>query len=140
MIEMKLEDALIAARAALEKAVEMNKPMTASVVDESGRLVVTLRGDGTGFLTTETSRAKAVASVNFKRPTIDMVDLAKSNPFWTHVATVSRAEALPTGGAVPIVRGGRVIGAIGCGGGTPEEDHICAEHGALAIVDNRVTL
>lgn len=133
MIDINLETALRAAQAALAKAAQMNKPMTASVVDESGRLVVTLRGDGTGFLTADTSRAKAVASANFKRPTLDMVELAKANPFWTHVPTVSRGDALTTGGAVPIVRGGRVIGAIGCGGGTPEEDHICAQAGAEAV-------
>lgn len=130
MIEMNLETALRVAQAALTKAAEMNKAMTATVVDEAGRLVVTLRGDGTGFLTTETSRAKALAAASFRRPTLDMVELAKSNPFWTHVPTVSRGEALPTGGAVPIMRGGRFIGAIGCGGGTPEEDHVCALAGA----------
>lgn len=133
MIEMNLETALRAAQGALAKAAEMNKPMTASVVDEAGRLVVTLRGDATGFLTTETSRAKALAAANFKRPTLDMVELAKTNPFWTQVPTVSRGDALTTGGAVPIVRGGRVIGAIGCGGGTPEEDHVCALAGANLV-------
>lgn len=133
MIEMNLDTALRAAQAALAKAAEMNKPMTASVVDESGRLVVTLRGDGTGFLTADTSRAKAVASAAFKRPTMDMVELVKTNLFWSHVPTVARGEALTTGGAVPIVRGGRVVGAIGCGGGTPEEDHICAQAGAAAV-------
>jgi len=130
MIEMNLETALRVAQAALTKAAEMNKAMTATVVDEAGRLVVTLRGDGTGFLTTETSRAKALAAASFRRPTLDMVELAKSNPFWTHVPTVSRGEALPTRGAVPKMRGGRFIGAIGCGGGTPEEDHVCALAGA----------
>lgn len=130
MIEMNMDTALRAAQTALAKAAQMNKTMSASVVDEAGRLVVTLRGDGAGFLTTETSRAKAMASASFRRPTMDMVELAKTNPFWTHVSTVTRGEALPTGGAVPILRGGRVIGAIGCGGGTPEEDHICAEAGA----------
>ena len=42
-------------------------------------------------------------------------------------------EILPSIGAVPIVKGGRVIGAIGCGGGTGEQDHECAEAGAAAV-------
>ncbi len=132
MIELTLELAGRAARAALKKAGEMKKSMTVSVVDEAGRLVITMKGDGTGFLTTETSRAKAVAAANFKRPTMDMVELQKTNPFWSHIPAISRGEALPTGGAVPIVQGGRIIGGIGCGGGTPEEDHECAMAGANA--------
>jgi glc operon protein GlcG len=133
MIELNLDMAQRAAQAALAKAAEMKKPMTVAIVDEAGRLVLTLRGDGTGFLTTDTSRAKAVAAANFKRATMDMVELQKTNPFWTHIPAITHGDALPTGGAVPIMLNGRVIGGIGCGGGTPEEDHQCALAGAAAI-------
>lgn len=132
MIELTLEMAERGARAALAKAAEMKKSMTVSIVDEGGRLVLTLRGDGTGFFTTETSRAKAVAAAAFKRATLDMAELHKSNPFWSHIPAITCGEALPTGGAVPIIANGRVIGGIGCGGGTPEEDHVCAIEGAKA--------
>jgi glc operon protein GlcG len=134
MIEMTLGIAERTARAALAKAAAMNIAMTTSVVDEAGRLVLTLRGDLTGFFTTETSRAKAVAAAAFRRSTRDLVEMQKTNPvFWAAVPAVSRGEALPSTGAVPIVVGGRVIGAIGCGGGTPDEDHECAMAGAAAV-------
>jgi uncharacterized protein GlcG (DUF336 family) len=134
MIEMTLDTAERAARAALAKAAAMNIPMTISVVDEASRLVLTMRGDGAGFLTTETSRAKAVAAVAFKRSTRELVELQKTNPvFWAALPAVSRGEALPSTGAVPIVAAGRVIGAIGCGGGTPDQDHECATAGASAV-------
>jgi glc operon protein GlcG len=139
MIEMTLEIAQRAAKAALDKATEMNKFMSVSVVDESGRLVLTLKGDAAGFLTTETSRAKAVAAASFKRATMDMVELQKTNPFWNHVPVISRGEALPTGGAVPVMMNGRVIGGIGLGGGTPEEDHVCAMAGAAAVAASNTT-
>lgn len=133
MLEMTLEIAERAAHAALAKAAAMNLAMTATVVDEAGRTVVVLRGDGTGFFTTETSRAKAVAAASFKRSTREMVELQKNNPvFWSAVPAVTRGEALPSTGAVPILLGGRVIGAIGCGGGSPDEDHECALAGAAA--------
>ena len=67
MIEMTLTLALQAAEATRLKAAALGLAMTVSVVDEAGRLVLTLRGDGTGFLTTDTSRAKAVAALTFKR-------------------------------------------------------------------------
>ena len=50
MLEMTLEIADRAARGALAKAATMNIAMTVSVVDEAGRLVVTMKGDRTGFL------------------------------------------------------------------------------------------
>ena len=134
MIEMTLEIAERAARGALAQAAAMNIGMTASVVDEAGRLVVTLRGDRTGFFSTDTSRAKAVAAAAFKRSTRELVELQKTNPvFWAALPAVSRGDALPSTGAVPIVVGGRVIGAIGCGGGTPDQDHECAAAGAAAV-------
>ena len=134
MLEMTLDIAERAARAALAKAAAMNVAITATVVDESGRLVVTMKGDRAGFLTTETSRAKAVAAAAFRRSTRELVEMQKGNPvFWAAVPAVSRGEALPSTGAVPIASGGRVIGAIGCGGGTPEEDHECAAAGAGAV-------
>jgi uncharacterized protein GlcG (DUF336 family) len=49
------------------------------------------------------------------------------------VASVVPGELLPTIGGVPIMRGGRAVGAIGCGGGTGEQDHECAEAGANAV-------
>jgi uncharacterized protein GlcG (DUF336 family) len=133
MIELTLETADRAARAALAKAAAMGVAMTVSVVDEAGRLVVVMKGDRTGFLTTETSRAKAVAAAAFRRSTRELAEMQKSHPvFWGAVPAISRGEALPSTGAVPIVVNGRVIGAIGCGGGSADEDHECASAGAAA--------
>jgi glc operon protein GlcG len=134
MIEMTLESADRAARAALAKAAAMRARVTVSVVDEAGRLVVVMKADGAGFLTIETSRAKAVAAAAFRRSTRELVEIQKTNPvFWAAVPAISRGEALPSTGAVPIVVDGRVIGAIGCGGGSPDEDHECASVGAAAL-------
>lgn len=134
MPELTLEMAKRAVEAAHAKARELGTPMTVSVVDAAGRLVLCARGDGAGFFTPETSRAKAVAAAAFRRPTKDMGELRASSPaFWANVATVLEGQALPSIGAVPLVVGGQVIGAIGCGGGTGEQDHQCAEAGAATL-------
>jgi len=134
MAELTLEMAEKAVKAALAKARELGTPMTVSVVDVAGRLIMCARGDGTGFFTPETSRAKAVAAAAFKRSTKEMVQQRESSPaFWANVATVLGGEALPSTGAVPIFQQGKLIGAIGCGGGTSEQDHLCAEAGAAAL-------
>ena len=86
MIEMTLELAEQAVRAAQARAKELGSPMTVSVVDEGGRLVLCARGDGTGFFTPETSKAKAVAAAAFKRSTTELAEVAaKGSAFWKTV-------------------------------------------------------
>jgi glc operon protein GlcG len=134
MTELTLEMAEQAVRAAQVRSHELGTPMTVSVVDEGGRLVLCARGDGTGFFTPETSRAKAVAAAAFRRSTTELAELAaKGSAFWKTVPVVLEGQALPTPGATPIVRGGRIIGAVGCGGGTGEQDQQCADAGAAAV-------
>jgi glc operon protein GlcG len=134
MIELTLEMAEQALRAAQARARELQAPMTISIVDEGGRLVLCARGDGTGFFTPETSRAKAVAAAAFRKSTTELAELAaKGSAFWKTVPVILDGEALPTPGGTPIVRGGRFIGAIGCGGGTGEQDQQCADAGAATL-------
>ena len=75
-----------------------------------------------------------MAAANFRRPTKEMVELAREHPaFWTALPGLIPGELLASTGGVPIAVGGRVIGAIGCGGGTGEQDHQCAVAGAAAV-------
>lgn len=86
MIDMTLAMAERAVRAAQDKARQLGAPMTVTVVDEAGRLVLSARGDSAGFFTPETSRAKAVAAANFRISTAEMADrVQKSSAFWTSV-------------------------------------------------------
>jgi uncharacterized protein GlcG (DUF336 family) len=123
-----------AVKAAQAKAKELGTPMSVSEVDESGRLVLCARGDGASFSATDTSRAKVVAAAAFRRSTKEMNEWRESAPqFWGNVAHVFMEQALPSIGAVLIARDGRVIGAIGCGGGTGKQDHECAAVGDAAL-------
>jgi glc operon protein GlcG len=134
MTELTLDLAEHALRAAQERARELGTPMTVAVVDEGGRLVLCARADGTGFFTPETARAKAVAAAAFRRSTTELAELAaKGSAFWKTVPVILEGQALPTPGGAPIVRSGRIIGAIGCGGGTGEQDQQCADAGAAAV-------
>jgi glc operon protein GlcG len=133
MIEMTLAMAERAVRAAQDKARQLGTAMTVTVVDEAGRLVLSARGDGTGFFTPETSRAKAVAAAAFRMATADMAERAqKGSLFYGIAPTVLGGQILTSHGGVPIAVDGRVVGGIGCGGGTGEQDHECAVAGAAA--------
>ena len=134
MIELTLAMAQRCVEAGHSRAKELGTSMTVSVVDEAGRLVMTARGDGAPFFTPETSRGKAVAAAAFRRTTRDLVDARVKNPaFWESVPALLMGQALPSTGGVPIVVDGRVIGAVGCGGGTAEQDHECAVAGVNAV-------
>jgi uncharacterized protein GlcG (DUF336 family) len=134
MIEMTLALAMKIADAAHKKANDFCKPMSVSIVDEAGRLVFYSRADGAGFFTFDTSRAKAMAAASFKRSTLDITEQKDSNPLlWYSLPSVVPAQALPSPGGLPIWKDDRVIGAIGIGGGAPDEDHQCAEAGAAII-------
>jgi uncharacterized protein GlcG (DUF336 family) len=135
VIELTLEMAEKAVKAAHAKAMELGTPMTVGVVDEGGRLLLLSRGDGAGPLSPDIAIAKAVAAVGFRLSTKEMGELYKGAPaFWGSVSAVLAGQALPSAGAVVIVRNGRIIGAIGCSGGTGEQDHKCAEAGAAAVL------
>src|SRR5438477_4281927 len=75
MIDLTLQIAEAAVKAAQGKAKALGSPMTVTVVDEAGRLVLSARGDGTGFLTPDTSRAKATAAAAFRRSTAELTAL-----------------------------------------------------------------
>ena len=137
MIEMTLEMAEKAVKAAQAKAKDLGTPITVTVVDGAGRLVLCARGDGTGFLTPETSRGQGHG---LRRPSAppdqeEMVDLAREHPaFWEALPDSRRARSCRgTGGVAVQGQAAVVIGAIGCGGGTGEEDHQCALAGVAAV-------
>lgn len=134
MIEMTLELAEKIGKTALAKAEEIGRPMSVSVVDESGRLVFYARQDGAGFFTFDTSRAKAMAAASFKRSTMEITENKDQNPLlWYSLPSVVPAQALPSPGGVPVFKDGHVIGALGMGGGSPQEDQDCALAGASII-------
>lgn len=134
MIEMTLELAEKIGKAALAKAQAMGRPMSVSVVDESGRLVFYSRQNGAGFFTFDTSRAKAMAAASFKRSTMEIAENKNQNPLlWYSLPSVVPAQALPSPGGMPVFKDGRVIGALGLGGGSPQEDQDCALAGASVI-------
>ncbi|NIT22229.1 MAG: hypothetical protein GTN53_06960 [Candidatus Aminicenantes bacterium] len=75
-----------------------------------------------------------MAAASFKRSTKEITDNKDLNPLlWYSLPSVVPAQALPSPGGLPVIRNDHVIGGVGIGGGTPEEDHECALAGAAAI-------
>ena len=49
------------------------------------------------------------------------------------IAQTHRGRVIIFGGGVPLKADGRVVGAVGVSGGTPDQDHEVAEAGAAAF-------
>lgn len=102
------------------------------MVDESGNLVCFLRGDSCSFITFETAKGKAALSAGFRHPSKDFVDAAKENPgFW--LSASERHRMIVGTGGYQITQDGALVGGIGCGDATGEQDNLCVEAGAKAV-------
>ncbi|RMG47511.1 MAG: heme-binding protein [Acidobacteria bacterium] len=116
-----------------KKAEEMGIPMGITVVDASGRMIASVRMDGTSWIAPDVARAKACAAAAFGQPTAEMRTLAQALPdFFASLATITGGEFAAAAGGVPIQEDGRIIGAVGVAGGPPDVDDACARAGVAA--------
>lgn len=128
-MEMSLDAAKKAAAAAAAEAKKNNWPLAIAVVGPSGHLLYFERMENTQFASNKIAEHKARVSATYRRPTRAFAEvLAKGGTF---VLTLDDAIASP--GGIPIVQGGRIVGAIGCSGATGDQDHQACQAGADAV-------
>jgi len=113
-------------RTAQTQAAQLDIAVTAVVVDESGRLVALGRMDRARPITVDMAMNKAFTAASFQQPTNELSGSAGQAWFQSLVVS-SNGRITAGGGAVPIVEGGNVVGAVAVAGGTDEQDQRCAE-------------
>jgi len=118
--------------AAKAKALQMNLKVGISIVDPRGDLVAMLRLDGALWRTAPISRGKAFASVAFGQPSAALQARA-DNPVMRSLMIQEDGLLIPQQGAMPIMRGGELIGAIGVSGAASSEDEEIAKAGLAAL-------
>jgi len=108
--------------AGIAKATAMGQPQCIAVVDDGCNLLAFVRMDGAKILSEKSSIHKAMTAASSRIPTGE-----------AH-AEVEIKLALATGGVVsnlkgglPIVVDGHVIGGIGVGSGTGDQDRVVAD-------------
>jgi uncharacterized protein GlcG (DUF336 family) len=126
-----LELAIEAARVAIETcAADGGQKISASVVDSAGVLKVLLAADGASPRSVSSGTAKAVTALNFKIPTSQLGEQAKTDKALADkIAADTTINARP--GGVLLKVGDEIIGAIGIGGGKTDEP--CALAGVQKI-------
>jgi glc operon protein GlcG len=103
--------------AALAKAREMGIPQCISIVDPGGHLMAFARMDGAYSQSIDTSLMKAMTAASYGVPT---GDIAAGIDLKLAISTQGKRINLP--GGLPIIVDGHVIGGIGVGSGTGEQD------------------
>ncbi|MFI8194161.1 heme-binding protein [Streptomyces sp. NPDC085946] len=120
---LTIQDAEVLINAARRAAEAAGVDVSVTVLDAGGHLLAFRRDDRAVLISGETSTRKAYTALQLNAPTADLVDLVKPDgPFHTLPTALDRPLLFIAGG-LPVHRDGRLIGAIGAGGGTPEQDH-----------------
>jgi glc operon protein GlcG len=122
------------AQAAIQAAVaEANKrgwALNVTVVDPNGDLVAFGRMDGAQLASIAISQHKARTAARYRRPTHAFEDGVTKAGF-NYLLTLD--DVIASRGGIPLVEGGKLIGAIGCSGGTGSQDETVCTAGASTI-------
>jgi len=126
---LTLDAAKQVAAAAEAEAKRRGSTVVIVVVDDGGHVLLLERLDDTQVASVEVGIGKARTAAIFRRPSKDFEDQVRNG----RVAALALPGATPLQGGIPIVVDGKVLGAIGVSGNTPQEDEDIAKAGAAAI-------
>ena len=99
------------------------------VVDSSGTLIALSRMDPGLVAIVNVGIGKARTAAIYRRPSRDFEEQIRTG----RVAALALADATPLQGGVPVLVEGKVVGAVGVSGDTPQVDEAIAIAGAAAI-------
>jgi len=124
VLTLGLAKKLVAAAEA--EAKKRGATVVIAVVDDGGQLILLERLDDTQVASVEVAIGKARTAAIFRRPSKVFEDQVKNG----RVAALALPGATPLQGGIPITVEGKVIGAIGASGNSPQEDEEIALAGA----------
>ena len=126
-----LETARQVIDAAMTEALANNWAMAVAVVDSSAHLVALHRMDHTQYGSVEIAQAKAKTAVNFKRSTKLFEEAVAAGGIGLRL--LSTPGLCPLEGGIPLVREGKIIGAIGVSGARSDQDGTVAKAAAKVV-------
>jgi glc operon protein GlcG len=116
-IKLTDEGAQVLLGTAVAYARKMGVPQCIAIVDEGCNLVAFMRMDGAKFMSIRSSKRKAMTAANSGRPTGGL-----AADIETKLALATDGDMVNLKGGLPIIVDGQVIGGIGVGSGTGEQD------------------
>jgi len=135
MTALTIETASRAAAAAQDAARQHGVAVVVTIVDAGVQPVLVVRQDGAPIAAIDASLSKARTTLYFGgAATAELAGAtAPGGPLYGFEHAVAAPLAF-IGGAVPVRDGqGQIVGAVGVGGGSAEQDHAIAAAAAAAI-------
>ena len=126
-ISLDQADAVLSA--AVGEAKKRDWKMVCAVVDSAGQLVAFKRMDGAQIASINLAEHKAKASAQFRRET-KAFEAGIQNGL-NYLITLD--GVIGSRGGIPLVSAGKIIGAIGCSGGTGSQDEVVSRIGVAVI-------
>jgi uncharacterized protein GlcG (DUF336 family) len=128
---INLENAQKVLAAATAEAKKNNWNVVIAIVDPAGHPVLLQRLDDTQVASVEVALQKAKSAAGFRRSTKVFQDAVAGGGAGLRI--LSLPGAMPIEGGLPIVIGGKIVGAIGVSGVTSEQDGVIAAAGTAAV-------
>jgi len=117
-------------QAAAAEATRKGWAMNIAVVDSGANLVAFLRMDGAQLASIAISEHKARTAAKFRRPT-KVMEKAIQESDMRYMMTLD--DVIASRGGIPLIEDGKVIGAIGCSGGTGSQDEVVCNAAAALV-------
>jgi glc operon protein GlcG len=124
------ERAQAAIAAAAAEAAKRGWAMDIAVVGGPGYLIAFLRMDNAQIASISIAEHKARVAAKYRRPTKVFEEGVQKNGF-TYLLTLD--DVIASRGGIPLIENDRIIGAIGCSGGTGSQDEVVCQAGAATI-------
>jgi uncharacterized protein GlcG (DUF336 family) len=125
-----LDRAEAAITAAVAESKKRNWKMNIAVVDAGGHLIAFQRMDGAQIASVRIAEHKARAAATFRRETKVFESAMQINGL-RYLATLD--DVIASRGGIPLIEGGKLVGAIGCSGGTGSQDEVVCKAGAATV-------
>ena len=117
-----LDDAKQMLSAAEAKATSLGIAYAIALVDAGGHLAAFVRQDGSKIGCIDLAIGKAVTARIFDTPTSELAALAQTGQPLFGIQQTNAGRVVILGGGLPILRAGKVIGAVGASAGTADQD------------------
>ena len=132
-MNISLEQAEAAIKAAKEKATQLNTLMNIAIVDSGTNLVAFAHMDNAWIGSIDISQRKARTARFFNMDTGKIGELSQPGGPLYHIEHSNGGLITFPGGVIIKDGRGEIIGAIGVSGSTVENDHAVAQAGADAV-------
>lgn len=127
---ISLQRAQALLQAAIDEANRRGWQLNIAVVDSGANLVAFARMDGAMLASIAVAEHKARTAAKYRRPTRVFEDAIQAHNY-QYIMTLD--DVIASRGGIPLIESGKIIGAIGCSGGSGSQDEAVCSTAAATL-------